>query len=148
VALRFSRSSKVSEDDKKKYIAAAKNFRLPYWDYYRPRDYTVTIPGVVDGNTTTSPYDYHAPKIFTLKKIMVKVLPDNELKAMENPFFNYQFEAADSSRIQWKFSDLDVSSTWPWKKVLFSLTCHRQHWPTPKISPFATEDPTQPMSHP
>ncbi|KAM5523936.1 Tyrosinase 5 [Fusarium oxysporum f. sp. phaseoli] len=109
VAERFSRSNKVSEADKKKYTAAAKKFRLPYWDYYRPRDYNVTIPGVVDGNTTTSPYDYHAPKIFTVKKVMVKVLPDNELKAMDNPFFNYQFEAADSSRIQWEFSDLDTT---------------------------------------
>ncbi|KAF4334818.1 tyrosinase precursor (monophenol monooxygenase) [Fusarium beomiforme] len=109
VAQRFSRSSEVAEEDKKKYIAAAKQFRLPYWDYYRPRGYEVTFPGVVDGNTTTSPYDYHAPKIFTRKEVMIKVLPDNKLKAMPNPFFDYAFEVGDSKKIPWEFSNLDTT---------------------------------------
>ncbi|KAF9772953.1 hypothetical protein IL306_009291 [Fusarium sp. DS 682] len=111
VAKRFSESSKILEEDKKKYTAAAKKFRLPYWDYYRPRGGQVTFPGVVDGSTTTSPYDYHAPKIFTKKKVMVKSLPDNELKPVDNPFFQYEFDASGSNRIDWKYSQLDVNLT-------------------------------------
>lgn len=101
MAKRFSESPQVTEEDKKKYAAAAKEFRLPYWDYYRPRGYEVTIPGVVDGTTTTSPYDYHAPQIFTLPEVMVKRLPDNKLVNMPNRFFQYAFSIDDSKRINW-----------------------------------------------
>ncbi|KPM45160.1 hypothetical protein AK830_g1416 [Neonectria ditissima] len=109
VAKRFSDSPGVTEEDKQTYIAAAKKFRLPYWDYYRPRGYEVTFPGVVDGTTTTSPYDYHAPQIFTLPEVMVKRLPDNKLVNMPNPFFQYAFDVDDSKKIQWEHSRLDMS---------------------------------------
>ncbi|KAJ4248373.1 hypothetical protein NW762_012703 [Fusarium torreyae] len=109
VAKRFSDSPDITEEDKEKYTAAAKKFRLPYWDYYRPRDYEVTIPGVVDGPTTTSPYDYHAPQIFTMPEVMVKRLPDNKLVNMSNPFFQYAFESDDREKIEWEISGLDMS---------------------------------------
>ncbi|CVL09423.1 related to tyrosinase precursor (monophenol monooxygenase) [Fusarium proliferatum] len=108
VAKRFSESSEVSEEDKQKYKAAAKKFRLPYWDYHRPRGGPVTFPGVVDGTTTTSPYDFHAPRIFTKKRVMVKRLPDNKLIDMPNPFFQFEFDENGSARIDWRYSKLDI----------------------------------------
>ncbi|KAH7178750.1 common central domain of tyrosinase-domain-containing protein [Fusarium sp. MPI-SDFR-AT-0072] len=108
VAKRFSDSLEVSEEDKQKYKAAAKKFRLPYWDYYRPRGGPVTFPGVVNGTTTTSPYDFHAPRIFTEKRVMVKRLPDNKLVDMPNPFFQFEFDKSGSGRIDWKYSKLNM----------------------------------------
>ncbi|KAG5799174.1 hypothetical protein H9Q69_001806 [Fusarium xylarioides] len=92
VAERFSKSD-IPEEQKKKYLAAAKQFRLPYWDYYRPRSYTkTTFPGVTNPDgTATAPFDWGAPQIFTLPKVMVRRLPDNELVPMANPFFQFKF---------------------------------------------------------
>ena len=109
MAERFNRSDKLSAHEKQAYIEAAKQFRLPYWDYYRPRNYKVTVPGVFDGEITTAPYDYHMPQIFTLPKVMIKTLPDNELREMDNPLFKYDFAESDLSPAEWKASTLDVS---------------------------------------
>ncbi|KAF5681684.1 tyrosinase precursor (monophenol monooxygenase) [Fusarium circinatum] len=109
IAKRFSESSEVSDEDKQKYKAAAKKFRLPYWDYFRPRGGPVTFPGVVDGTTTTAPYDFHAPRIFTEKRVMVKRLPDNKLIKMPNPFFQFEFDKSGSERIDWRYSKLDLN---------------------------------------
>ena len=35
--------------DSKKYLNAAQDFRLPFWDFYRPRSYDTTFPGVTLG---------------------------------------------------------------------------------------------------
>lgn len=35
--------------DSEKYLKAAQSFRLPYWDYYRPRSYETVFPGVTMG---------------------------------------------------------------------------------------------------
>jgi tyrosinase len=99
----------VSDKDEQKYKAAAKKSRLPYWEYYRPRGGQVTFSGVVNGSTTTSPYDFHAPRIFTKERVMFKHLPDNKLIEMPNPFFQFAFDESGSNRIDWAFSQLDVS---------------------------------------
>lgn len=62
-----------------------------------------------NGKTTTAPFDYHLPQIFTLPEIMVKTLPDNELKAVVNPFWQYKFDAGDLSTSEWDISGIDVS---------------------------------------
>lgn len=67
------------------------------------------FPGVSSGKTTTAPFDYRLPQIFTLPEIMVKTLPDNELKAMLNPFWQYKFAAGDLSSNEWQLSGIDVS---------------------------------------
>ncbi|MCJ1400073.1 hypothetical protein MMC11_003276 [Xylographa trunciseda] len=108
VAARFGRSETLSPARKQDYVKAAKQFRLPYWDYYRPRDYQVTMPGVVNNDTTEAPYDYHMPQIFTLQDVMVKTLPDEQLVAMSNPFFQYRFNADDLSPEEWVDSGIDV----------------------------------------
>ena len=113
MAKRFSEASNVSETDKKPYTTAAKQFRLPHWDYYRPRDYEVTLPGRTAGNkpdTITAPYDYRAPQIFTPPEIMVKTLPDNKLVNTANPFFQFEFGNA-TDKIEWGSVGLDTVST-------------------------------------
>ncbi|OBS26116.1 hypothetical protein FPOA_00059 [Fusarium poae] len=94
VAKRFSESN-IPSGQKTKYLAAAQQFRLPYWDYFRPRGSKVTFPGVTNPKhgTTTAPYDWSAPQIFTLPEVMVRRLPDNKLVPMPNPFFQYQFNS-------------------------------------------------------
>ncbi|MCJ1439065.1 hypothetical protein MMC27_008456 [Xylographa pallens] len=109
VAERFGRSEKLSATRKQDYVEAAKQFRLPYWDYYRPRDYQVTMPGVVKHGTTTAPYDYHMPQIFTLQEVMVKTLPDEQLVAMSNPFLQYKFASGDLTEEEWKASNIDIT---------------------------------------
>lgn len=95
--------------EKQGYADAARQFRLPFWDYYRPRGYQTTFPGVVDGQKKTAPFDYGLPQIFTLPEVMVRTLPDNELKALANPFWQYKFSAGDLKAHDWQISGIDVS---------------------------------------
>ncbi|KAF5719305.1 tyrosinase precursor (monophenol monooxygenase) [Fusarium globosum] len=102
VAKRFSESN-IPDEQKKKYLEAAKQFRLPYWDYYRPRAYTKpTFPGITNpkDGTTTGPLEWGAPQIFTMPEVMVKRLPDNELIPMANPFFQFAFSPEQLSKIK------------------------------------------------
>ncbi|CVL03756.1 related to tyrosinase precursor (monophenol monooxygenase) [Fusarium mangiferae] len=101
VAKRFSESD-IPEEQKKKYLDAAQKFRIPYWDYYRPRDKAkTTFPGVTNpkDGTTTAPFDWGAPQIFTMPQVMVKRLPDNELISMPNPFFQFNFNSEQFNKI-------------------------------------------------
>lgn len=74
---------------------------MPYWDYFRPRGGARKFAGVFANKQTVSEYDYSVPLIFTTKDIMVKTLPDNELKPMPNPFFNYKFATSDLKNDEW-----------------------------------------------
>lgn len=49
---------------------------------------------------------------------MVKTLPDNELKAMPNPFWQYKFTAGDIKADEWQLSGIDVSGV---PQMLLSL---------------------------
>lgn len=97
--------------EKQAYANAAKQFRLPFWDYYRPRGYQTTFPGVADGQKKTAPFDYGLPQIFTLPEVMIRTLPDNDLKALPNPFWQYKFSAGDLNARDWQLSGIDVSHT-------------------------------------
>lgn len=114
VAKRFSESPNVSEQDKEKYITAADKFRLPYWDYFRPRGGQKCFPGVKHGSTTTAPYSYDAPQIFTRSRVMVKSLPDNKLVDMANPLLKFDFvkfkDPKDPRNINWARSTLNTVS--------------------------------------
>lgn len=97
---RFERSTKLSEADKQIYRDALKQLRLPYWDYFRPRAVSAK----------RKPFDYHVPWIFTFPHVMVKTLPDNEIRSLENPFFNYKFGKDDLTEEEWKKGGMAVSS--------------------------------------
>ncbi|KAH7311251.1 hypothetical protein B0I35DRAFT_481241 [Stachybotrys elegans] len=79
VAKRFSESD-IPDGQKKKYLAAAQ------------QSFVFRVSNPKDG-TTTAPYDWGAPQIFTLPEVMVRRLPDNELVPMPNPFFQFQFNS-------------------------------------------------------
>lgn len=135
VAKRFSESD-IPDEQKKKYLDAAQQFRLPYWDYYRPRAYTkTTFPGVTnpDDGTTTAPYDWGAPQIFTMPEVMVKRLPDNKPISMPNPFFKFEFSPDQLNKIKadqdpnTKIEDLFVSITLSLKEsIVDSSIAHRR----------------------
>jgi tyrosinase len=127
IAERFSRSTKITSERKQKYDEAVKSFRLPYWDYYRPRDGPTTFPGVKDGPRTDAPYNYRAPWIFTEPQIMVKTLPDDELKPMDNPFLQWKFASGGLSDKEWGVSQVQVNP--PSLTSLSSLTKHADKHP-------------------
>ena len=78
---------------KDSYIEAVQQFRLPYWDFHRPRGGRVRFPGVVDPNQTTDfPFDYSVPKIFSETNLQVRVAPNNDLQPLgRNPFNFFAF---------------------------------------------------------
>ena len=78
---------------RQKYLNAAKLFRLPYLDYFRPRDGAVTFGGVAEGNRQTSfPYNFRLPDILNEKKIALRIAPNDTLKYdIDNPLYTYKF---------------------------------------------------------
>lgn len=96
-------------DLKLQYHQSAINFRLPYWDYYRPRAYNkrgFRFRGIVENGFTSYPYDFSAPLVFTTEQLMIRRPEDNKLVPTKNPLFSYTFPkkipAAD-----WTEKDLD-----------------------------------------
>lgn len=77
------------EDDavRENYLSAVKEFRLPYWDYFRPRR-----AEKVDQNSfrTGAGYSFNLPLIFTTQEIIVRQTPDNKLvKLSSNPLYRF-----------------------------------------------------------
>lgn len=81
---------------KGKYRQSLANWRLPYWDYFRPRAQKQTrFPGITRPNGQTQfNYDYAIPQIFTNPKIMVCQTSDNKLVPIDNPFYRYMFPSS------------------------------------------------------
>lgn len=91
------------------YLDAALDFRLPYWDYFRPRGGPVEFPGVIDKGTTRFPYDYSLPRIFTEQTVSARYPPNNELRSLSrNPFQSHEFINDESSKIEWDVFASDV----------------------------------------
>lgn len=83
---------------RERYVAACKDFRLPYFDYFRPRGGRVEFPGVVNGQwrTTSFPYDFRLPDIFNTEKITILTAPDNNPNTnFDNPLYSYKFSEAN-----------------------------------------------------
>jgi tyrosinase len=95
---------------KSKYLAAVEQFRLPYWDYHQPRNYNSVMPGVTVGDgTTTYPYDFGVPQIFTLEEIYVRLAPDDRVNKIKNPFNRFGFQSGALSEPEWTASGINVS---------------------------------------
>jgi tyrosinase len=82
---------------RQKYLDAAKTFRLPYLDYFRPRDGKVEFPGLgQNASKTTFPYNFRLPDILNEKKIALRLPPNNELAYdIDNPLYTYKFSEAN-----------------------------------------------------
>ncbi|OAP60301.1 hypothetical protein AYL99_05303 [Fonsecaea erecta] len=75
-----------------KYLTAARAFRLPYWDYFRPRDVDAKFPGIkLEGNRTRHDYDFRMPDILNVREVMVRVPPYDKLTVQSNPLYNFKF---------------------------------------------------------
>lgn len=78
--------------DRERYLKAAKDFRLPYFDYFRPRGGRVTFPGVTQGTRTSFAFDFRLPDIFNVKKVTVITAPDSKVDdQFDNPLYTYKF---------------------------------------------------------
>ncbi|KAL9070477.1 MAG: hypothetical protein Q9157_005808 [Trypethelium eluteriae] len=84
------------ENAKKKYRDSLKDFRLPYWDYYKPRNQTKTkMPGITQpGGATSFEYDFGIPQVFTVESVMVRRTSDDQLEPLENPLNRFIFPSS------------------------------------------------------
>lgn len=113
--------AKIKDD----YLAAALEFRLPYWDYYRARGGPINFPGVVDdGQLTEFDYDFKIPIIFTETEVYARKPPSNSLEKMtSNPFSSFAFKEATGT-----LSDEDWSYLDPSKAMLDKQQTNRHPW--------------------
>jgi tyrosinase len=101
-------AGRYDEPHKSKYLKAAQNFRLPFWDYFRPRAGEVTFPGIIKNGMTSYPYDYSCPKVFTAPEIMIRQYPKNNLVKSPNPLSTFKFEKGTMTE-DWNKLKLSVS---------------------------------------
>ena len=87
-----------------KYRQAAQKFRLPYFDYYRPRSQSyTTFPGVSDDGTTSFPYDFSMPQVLTVEKVMLMKPGATALSLEDNPLNFFAFPRSGSiPESQWQ----------------------------------------------
>ena len=84
------------ESHREKHLEAATGFRLPYWDYFRPRAKGANFSGILlPGGRTDSEYDYRMPEIFNLEQVMIRLPPDNRLQPQDNPLYTFAFSKKD-----------------------------------------------------
>ena len=84
-------------------LEAVQKFRLPYYDYFRPRDYETTFPGVTTKRTVdrqrnipgfdSFPFDFAVPQIFTLERVIVQEPINGQLRKsyIQNPLRSFWF---------------------------------------------------------
>ncbi|KAL1639607.1 hypothetical protein SLS58_007807 [Diplodia intermedia] len=93
----------AAQFDDPKYRIAAKKFRLPYWDYFHPREQKTTVfPGIGPGGKTSFPYDFRLPSVLKEPQLMVyrpkTQEPNDETYAvpMDNPLKTFVFPTKGS----------------------------------------------------
>jgi len=114
-------AQKYDPPHRERYLKAAKEFRLPYLDYFRPRGGEVTFPGRRVGNSTRTsfPYDFRLPDIFNEKKIALKLAPRDTLTPdQDNPLYSFKF-ATKSGQLDQVDQQFLVSSSFR----IFQYTC-------------------------
>ncbi|MCJ1404105.1 hypothetical protein MMC11_007330 [Xylographa trunciseda] len=87
-----------------KWKTAAEDFRLPYWDWLRPRAKQIghIVSGIGTNEKSGNPFDYifDLPRILKEKKVMVylpspgKPNEEKKLKSITNPLYSFSFEAS------------------------------------------------------
>ena len=92
-----------------KYLAAAKAFRLPYWDYFRPRDIDARFPGIkLEGQRTRFDYDFRMPDIMNVKDVMIREPPNDYLGRHSNPLYSFKFSDKQNLDRDWIKAELQV----------------------------------------
>lgn len=97
------------------HVKAVKDFRLPFWDYFRPRGGNTRFPGVLKPDGTTGyGWDFSIPYILEVENVMVfkpsigKDSPEKELELQEisNPLNKFTFpKVRGISSDEWDFID-------------------------------------------
>ena len=108
-------SGRYNEPLKTRFRDAAINFRLPYFDYFRPRrgPGRYVFPGVISGGQTVYDYDFSAPAIFTTPSVTVRYFPDGKPRQLSrNPLHHYAFQVKSGqlSTAEWDTISRDVGS--------------------------------------
>ena len=75
------------------YFAAVRRWRLPYWDYFRPRGGPVTWQAVGPGDMTDSAFDCGIPDVFTFPSLMIRTSLAGNLAPYTNPLLKFKFPA-------------------------------------------------------
>ena len=103
-------ADKYPAAEKEKYKAAAQKFRLPYWDYFRPRGGPVRFPGIVDGGSTTFRYNFNLPRIMWEDELTVKRWDSDKPVRFPNPFRFFKFPSKGGiPGDNWSILDRNVS---------------------------------------
>ncbi len=94
-----------------KYRTAAQKFRLPFWDYYRPRGHKASFPGIRLGQGRTSfDYDFSIPQILAVEKVMLRTTPKDELTISDNPLNFFAFpKTGGIPESDWEIMSLNVN---------------------------------------
>ena len=93
--------------DQARYLAAAARFRLPYWDYFKPRS-RVSGKGGADG------WSYEVPWIFSTPTVQVRFPDPNkegDLVKVQNPLYTFAYPKVAASTLRWDI--LDTNSVRP-----------------------------------
>ena len=100
-----------SETDKEEYRKAALEFRLPFWDYFRPRGGLVSFPGIFEDDMTSYPYDYSCPLAYSVDEIDV-ISPSTNLSGpIPNPLRSWKFEENFLSEKDWQSTGAGTSDS-------------------------------------
>ncbi|KAB2569580.1 Tyrosinase [Lasiodiplodia theobromae] len=101
----YNTAGEIAKEFKdQKYLEAAKQFRLPYWDYFKPREQKDIVFTRPNGTKATFPYDFRLPEVLKQDKLMV-YRPGNEeqLGPMDNPLKSFRFPKKGSIPLsQWQ----------------------------------------------
>ncbi|KAI0126190.1 hypothetical protein BJ170DRAFT_685428 [Xylariales sp. AK1849] len=102
-------ANSYNEPYRTQYREAVFAFRLPFWDYHRPRGGEVEFPGIIlGGKKTTYKYNFCVPLIFTVPTVTIFEQPNNTPRTLKsNPL---QYHAFDE-----RSGQLDEESEW--KKI-------------------------------
>lgn len=102
----------VPEVHRADQLKAANNFRLPYWDYWKPRGGPVTFPGVRNKKQTSHDYDFRMPDIFVAIKVMVRKPDVAELVPIDNPLAFFEFPEKEPAEV-WPPPWKPITSRYP-----------------------------------
>lgn len=101
-------ANSYNEPFKSEYVKAVDEFRLPFWDYFRPRGGRVVFPGIHGDEKTSFPYDYNLPRVLRDSNLMVNKAPDNKRDQISNPFCTFLFVDDKIPPSEWDYMDGNV----------------------------------------
>jgi tyrosinase len=102
------------EQHRNLYRKAVKKFRLPYWDYYKPRGGEFSVPGLKSNGKTSFPFDYRLPDIFTRENVTLRTVENqNELTSVPNPLKSFKFPPKESGVDIWSRKMVDTETKKP-----------------------------------